>query len=394
MPATMTTVNNILKELYPGKDIADQLNEEAVGYKRIESTSQGVSTEVGGKYVTFPIRVRRNSGIGYRNELEQLQAAGQQGYASVRIGLTYGYGRIRMSGPSMELAESKPQAFASALTKEVDGLRDDLLKDTNRIFYGDGTGVMATLTSAPAASTTFTVASIQYLNIGDVIDIFTLPATNKATGRTITAINDATNTITVDAVVTAASGDVIVRTGNLGREPQGLASIVAAAGLLYNVDPASEPVWRSIVDTTGGALSEGNMIKNMDNVRTRGGGKPSVIISDLGTRRAYFNLLTQQRRYVQPTKFDGGLTGLAFHYGTEVPLVDDVDAPAGTLHFLGESSFKIYRDQPWHWSTHAGSDIWKWVDNFDAYEALLVQYWQLGIDRRNSHAKMTGITAG
>lgn len=390
----MTTVNNILKELYPGKDIADQLNEECVGYKRIERTSDGVSTEVGGKYVTFPLRVRRNAGIGYRNELEALPTAGQQGYASVRIGLTYGYGRVRMSGPTMELAESKPQAFANALTKEVEGLRTDLLKDTNRIFYGDGTGTMAVLTSAPAAATTFTVASVQYLNLGDVIDIFTLPATNKATARTITNINSATLTVTVDAAVTAAISDVVVRTGSLSREPNGLASIVAAAGVLYNVDPATEPTWKSIVDSTGGALSEGNMIKNMDNVRIAGGGSPSVIIADLGSRRAYFNLLTQQRRYVNSQKFEGGLQGLAFNYGTEIPLVDDVDAPPQTLHGLGEGAFKIYRDAPWHWSQHDGSDIWKWVDGFDAYEALLVQYWQLGIDRRNAHWKMTGITAG
>lgn len=390
----MTTVNNILKELYPGKDIADQLNEECVGYKRIESTSEGVSTEVGGKYVTFPIRVRRNSGIGYRNELEALPTAGQQGYASVRVGLTYGYGRVRMSGPTMSLAQTKPQAFASALTKEVEGLRSDILKDTNRIFYGDGTGTMAVLTTSPAGATTFTVASIQYLNLGDVIDIFTLPSTSKATVKTITAINDTTNVVTVDAVVTAAAGDVVVRTGDLSREPNGLASIVAASGLLYNVDPSSEPVWKSTVDTTGGALSEGNMIKNMDAVRTRGGGRPTVIVADLGTRRAYFNLLTQQRRYVNSQKFEGGLVGLAFNYGVEIPLVDDVDATPQSLHFLGESSFKVYRDEPWHWSQHDGSDIWKWVDGFDAYEALLVQYWQLGIDRRNSHAKMTGITAG
>ncbi len=343
----MTTIANILKELYPGKDVADQLNEDAVGYKRIEGTSAGVTTEVGGKYVTFPIRTRRNSGIGYRNELEQLQAAGQQGFASVRIGLTYGYGRIRMSGPSMELAESNPQAFVNAMTAEIDGIKTDLLKDTNRIFYQDGTGTMAVLTTAPAAATTFTVASIQYLNLGDVIDIFTLPSTNKATARTITAINDTTNVITVDAAVTAAIGDVVVRTGDLSREPNGLAAIVAATGTLYNIDPTVEPVWKSTVDSSGGALSEGQIIKNIDTMRTKGGGKPTLLIADLGTRRAYFNLLTQQRRYVNSTKFDGGLQGLAFNYGTEIPLVEDVDATPQTLHGLNEKKIKIYRDQVW-----------------------------------------------
>jgi hypothetical protein len=393
MPATLTTVANILKELYPGKDIADQLNEEVVGYKRIEGSSEGVTTEVGGKYVTFPVRVRRNSGIGYRNELEALPTAGQQGFASVRIGLTYGYGRIRLSGPSMSLAETNVQAFASAVTEEIDGIKTDILKDTNRIFYDDGTGTMAVLTSAPAASLTFTVASVQYLNVGDVIDIFTLPATSKATVKTITAINDATLTVTVDAVVTAAIGDVVVRTGNLSREPNGLASIVLATGTLYNIDPTVETSWKSTVDTTGGALSEGNMIKTIDTVRTKGGGRPSVIVTDLGSRRAYFNLLSQQRRYVNAKSFDGGLQGLAFNYGTEIPLVEDVDCTPGVLFFLNEKSFKIYRDQVWHWSQKDGA-MWKWVDGFDAYEALLVQYWQLGINRRNSHAKMTGITAG
>ncbi len=389
----MTTIANILKELYPGKDVADQLNEDAVGYKRIEGSSAGVTGDVGGKYVTFPIRTRRNSGIGYRNELEQLQAAGQQGFASVRIGLTYGYGRIRMSGPSMELAESNPQAFVNAMTAEIDGIKTDLLKDTNRIFYQDGTGTMAVLTTAPAAATTFTVASIQYLNLGDVIDIYTLPSTNKATARTITAINDSTNVVTVDAAVTAAIGDVVVRTGNLSREPNGLAAIVSATGTLYNVDPTVEIVWKSTVDSSGGALSEGQIIKNIDTMRTKGGGKPTLLIADLGTRRAYFNLLTQQRRYVNATKFDGGLQGLAFNYGTEIPLVEDVDATPQTLHGLNEKKIKIYRDQVWHWSQKDGQ-MWKWVDNFDAYEALLVQYWQIGIEQRNCFMKMTGITAG
>lgn len=389
----MTTLSNILKELYPGKDVADQLNEEVVGYKRVESSSQGVTGEVGGKYVTFPIRTRRNAGIGYRNEMEALQAAGNQGFASVRIGLTYGYGRVRMSGPSMELAETNPQAFANGLTLEIDGIKGDILKDTNRIFYGDGTGTMAVLTSAPAAALTFTVADIRYLNLGDVIDIYTLPATNKATARTITAINDTTNTITVDAVVTAAIGDVVIRTGNLSREPNGLASIIAASGALYNVDPATEPVWKSTVDTTGGPLSEGQIIKNIDTQRTKGGGKPTLLLADFGTRRAYFNLLTQQRRYINSKEFAGGLQGLAFNYGTEIPLVEDVDGPLQTLIGLKENAIKIYREQAWHWTQRDGQ-MWKWVDGFDAYEALLVQYWQIGIEQRNCFFKMTGLTAG
>ena len=78
MPATMATVSAILKEIYEPK-IQEQLNDAAVTLKRIERTSEGVGEDVGGRYVTFGVHVRRNSGLGARNELELLPGPGQQG---------------------------------------------------------------------------------------------------------------------------------------------------------------------------------------------------------------------------------------------------------------------------------------------------------------------------
>src|SRR5678815_3280609 len=93
MGATLTTVAAITKEIY-GPRVVNQLENEIVLTKRIEKTSRGTVSEVGGKYVTFPLKVRRNTGIGYRNELENLQDAGQQGWQNVRVPLRYGYGPV------------------------------------------------------------------------------------------------------------------------------------------------------------------------------------------------------------------------------------------------------------------------------------------------------------
>src|SRR5436190_16869847 len=114
MPATLTTVSAILKEVYED-DIREQLDNGAVALRRIEKSSEGVESQVGGKYVTFPIKTRRNQGIGARNEMELLPVAGQQGYAAARVGLKYLYGLVRLSGQTIELADSNYQAFASAL---------------------------------------------------------------------------------------------------------------------------------------------------------------------------------------------------------------------------------------------------------------------------------------
>lgn len=392
MPATLSTVTAITKEIYQGK-IQTQLQDEAVGYKRIEQTSEGTTSDVGGRYVTFPIRVRRNAGIGYRNELEQLQNPGQQGYASVRIGLKYGYGRVRLSGQTMDLVETNAQAFASAMQLEMDGLKNDTLKDVNRIFYGNGVGSMATVTADGA--NTVTVGSTQYLEVGQQVDIVSPDGlTVRASNRQITAINTSSGVITYDgADATAVAGDFVIRTGNYGREPNGLTSIVAATGALFNVDPAVEPKWASVVNSNGGtlrALSESLLINITDQVRINGG-KTSLLLSSLGVRRAYFNLLTQQRRYVNTKEFSGGLTGLAFNNGREIPFVEDPDAPPNRIWALDEDTFKIYRLKPWYFDNKDGA-IWKWTDNFDAYEALLKQYWELGINRRNANGVVQDVT--
>lgn len=398
MVASLTTVNSIMKEVYIGK-IQDQLQDECTGYKRIESSSNGVESQVGGKYVTFPIRVGRNAGIGYRNELEQLQDGGQQGYASVRVGLKSGYGRSRISGQTMELVDSNYQAFANAMNLEMSGLKDDILKDTNRIFYADGTGSLGAIVTG-ATGNTVTVTNPQYIEKGQIVDIGTAAqlagSTAPAVTRTITSVNYTSGVIVFDgASATIANTSIVVRTGDYLREPNGLGSIVTDSGALFNVDPSTVPQWKAVVDSNSGtprALSEGLMITDTDAVR-RNGGKTSLILMSLGVRRAYFNLLSQQRRYPSTTTFEGGFQGLAFSNGREIPCVEDVDCPVSTMFGLDESSLTIYREKPWDFMQRDG-DVWKWVPNFDAYEAVLYQYWEIGLNRRNANWKMTDITEG
>jgi len=397
MGATLATVATITKEVY-GPRIVDQLENETVLTKRIEKTSRGTTSEVGGKYVTFPLKVRRNHGLGYRNELEALQPAGQQGWTNVRVPLRYGYGRVQLSGQTIELVNENFQAFSSAIHEEMTGLKDDILKDTNRILWGNGLGVLATVDTAAGPVNTVSVGTsetaVDWLDLDKQVDILSSNGvTPKASNRKITAINEATGDFTFDgAAATVVVGDIVVRAGNYGREPQGLTSLVAASGTLFNLDPTVEPLWKSTEDNTGGALSESKMIAMMDKLRKKGG-RASVIITDLGTRRAYFNLLTTQRRFTGTKDFEGGFSGLAFAYEGEVPVITDVDAPAGKMWFLKEDSFKIYRRRAWDWETRDGN-MWKWVVGYDAMEAFMKQYWEFATERRNVNGVMTAITPG
>lgn len=405
MPATLTTVSAITKEIYEPK-MREQLQNETVALKRIETSSEGVETQVGGKYVTFPLHTRRNAGIGARNEMEALPTAGQQGFAAARVSLRYLYGLMRLSGQTIELADSNFQAFASALDQETTGLKNDLKKDQNRQVYGNGSGAVATVGTAGTTVNTFTagtVNGVQNVQLGMQIDIIlgtslgnAIP-TVVASNRQVTAINIATGVVTFDgAAASTAVGDIMVRTGNVNREWSGFDSILSATTVFQNVDPAVEPSWKALLDSNAGtnrALSESLMILMADNIRAQGG-TVTAMFSNLGVRRAYFNLLTAQRRFTNTQEFTGGFKGLAFTTDNgDIPFVVDIEAPKNRVYFMNEKEITLYREADWSFMNRDGS-MWQRVIGFDAYEAIMFQYSQLGTHRRNTHGLLSDITEG
>lgn len=403
--ATMATLTSMLKEVYEGR-IEDQKNEEVIAVKRIESSSENVVDTVGGKYVTFPIRVQRNTNISYRAEDTQLGAnAGRQGYAAVQVPLKYGYGRFRVTGQVMELAETNPQAFASALDDEMESLKVDIVKDENRIAYGvyqGENGSLAKVIAAFTATTTINVDTTQFLSVGEQIDIRNVTTGSVATGVADVTITDivtegAPGQITISAATAMTDANSrIYRMGNRNLEPTSFSDITSATSVLHGLDPAVQRVWKGNTVAIAGALTELNMIKACDTARTRGG-KTSVIFTTLGVRRSYFGLLKADRRLVDTKAYPGGFQALPFNYGREIPVVEDPDCPSngtapnvGQMFYMDETKIRKYRKRPWYFSDVDGS-IFKWVNNFDAWEGLMKCYFEYGTKQRNAHVLHTGV---
>lgn len=396
---TMAVVDSILKEIYEDK-IRDQLQSEMIALKRIEKTSEGITNEVGGKYVTFPIRVKRNHGIGARNENEALPPPRSQQYAAARIRLKYLYGTASLTGQTFELAETNPQAFASALSQEMDGLKQTLKKDTNRQMYGTSLGIMSTVTTGAGPQTTHTfLAGTQYLEVGMITDVLSSTgAVIKVEETEILAINTTTGVVTFDKSFTTVTGDILTRFRSYGKEKTGFSQIIAATGSLYDIDPATQPVWASTVNSNASinrALSEGLMIKMVDDIRTQGG-DVTVIFASLGVRRSYFNLLVQQRRYSNTQEFAGGFKGLAFTTDNgDIPLISDFDCQPNRQYYVNEKEIKLYEQGDWSFMNRDGSN-WQRVitaeGTFDAYQATMYKYCEVGTHRRNSHGLLSDIT--
>lgn len=402
MGSTLASIDATLKEVYEG-DVRRQLMDETVALKRVTRSSDGVSNETNGKYVTFPVHVRRNGGLGSRNESEALPAAGQQGYAAARLALKSDYLGIELTGHAIDMSDTNPKAFAKSLDEEMERGRADFKKDLNRQIYGNGSGAITTV-RAVVTSTTIPVVDARLFWVGShVIDVVTAPSTVVASARTVTArdLTPGANTITISgAAITTVVGQLITLKDSVNREITGLGAIIANSGVLYNINPATEPEWTSEVDSNGGtprALSEGLMLRLVDRVRSRGG-KTTAILTDDGSFRAYWALLSQLRGFTNTQDFSGGYKGLSFSAGaSEIPVVSDFDAPLGVMHFINEDDITFYRDEDIHWLDRDNAILKQKVDasgRYDIWQAHMVERHELGIGRRNTHAKLTDIIAG
>jgi hypothetical protein len=397
----------ILKQIY-SDGVNEQINNETPALSHIKSTAKNI-TNVGGAGVAFVAHFGRNHGIGARGELEQLPSAGQQVYARGTTGLKSLYGAIQATGQVMYQAKSNPQAFVDYVGEEMTRIKSDLAKDQNRQVYGDGTGTLATVDGVVTASTSIVVDSVLYLEIGtriDILEVATIgnptPTPQNTAYLTITNIDEATLTITVDVAQTLTDNDVIVRssrtaaggTNSWNKEWTGFASIINNTGTLYGIDPTVYPEWKAhtaVPVDGGGALTELDLDDVIQNVRKKGS-RPTRIITTPGVYRAYWNALQGLRQFVNKTDLNGGVGGgLSFTtpYG-DIPMMTDFDAPAGIAWFPNDKEIALNTNVGWEFIDEQGA-TWQKMTGYDAFIAEMRNYSELTTYRRNAHGKLSGI---
>lgn len=394
--ATLSTLSSILKDMYePG--VNEQLVNDVLITQRLEARSD----ELFGNQAVVALHKSRTGGFGARPENGALPNPGAQGWARATFDLKFLYGIVEVTGPSRAKTRSEAGAWLESLRSELDGIRNDLANDLARQLYGSGDAVIAT-TGTNGSGTTHTLQSAEpirkgFIHEGQVIDIGVAGDYDSvATARTITAVNVATPSITVSgANFATTAGDRVSITGSAVSsstvyEVSGLQQVVATAATAFGgIDPsvAGNSYWDNLRDTTGGALTLDNLMKAYNQVRIAGG-QVSAMISTFGLQRALFNLLQSQVRYVNPLEIRGGFQVLEFQ---GQPFIADRQAPFGKIFLLDERFLKIYSNMGWHFLDDDGS-VLKWKSGFDAWQAVLARYMNLGATRRNVQMVMSGLT--
>jgi RNase P/RNase MRP subunit p29 len=403
--ADLTSVAPMLKEVWPDA-FETAFSNEIVGISRLEQTSDGISQDYSGRYVVIPMKVSRNHGIGSRTERAVLPLPGKQGFVGTRVTMRYQYGVGDITVQGLKLADREPRSFVNLLDQEMTGLRDDVMKDYARQFYGNGSGSLGEVTDDTTGTTdvnTLEVDSVQYLEPGQIVDIVLASGpTIQVTGAEIVSVDEDDKLIVFDVNVSAVTtGAIVVRTGSYNQEINGLGAFMGGAEV-QNLAAATEPTWEAPIFTAASARAydEILLIKAMDSTRRRSGKQISAMFTDFGGRRAVFTDLVASREYVNTIEFAHGFSALPFNYGAKtVPIVEDPDYPtdfdAAETSFIGlaEDQVTVYKDPDgWHFAEETGSMFLAAQDRSDAWEFRIRQISQLGISQRNCHFKIDRIT--
>ena len=418
MPATLSTVDAILKDDY--KEYLDNLNNANFILSQVETRKDTVQ----GRIARHAVHLGRSSGVGARAENGTLPTAGNQAFATVPVPVRYVYGRIQLSGPTIKQAVTDRGAFIDALDAEMEGIKNDAMKDVNRQLWGTSNGVIAqcgTTTAATTvvlASTTGSTALRQlFFDGGMVVDIGTVASpTTVASARTISSVDETNKTIAISgAAVTTSSSHFVFRSGaggassNTGQpgdgqvELTGLQTIVDDSAVLHTINPSSQPKWKAYVNSNSGTnrsitetLITGSIMKTL----TNSGKKPSLLVSAEGVNLAISNLLLSLKRNMEQTSLKGGYAGIQFYSpsvsgkGDEAPtaLYADFDCPNNRLYGINPDVLVYHQVGDGFQFMDLDGAVMNRKPDTDAYEATLYTYGELACKQRNAHFVIKDIT--
>jgi hypothetical protein len=167
-------------------------------------------------------------------------------------------------------------------------------------------------------------------------------------------------------------------------------SLSSTTNNLQDVDAETYTWWRSKVignDGTPTALTTENMDYLYGYLTTEKDAKLSLILSTWKVLNKYQQILKEDRRFVDSMKLDGGVTAISYN---GIPMVADPDCARGTMYFLDESVLSLYQKRPFEF-IKSGGDILHWITGYDAFQAVMAGYCELGVHNRGKLGKIIDI---
>lgn len=383
---TLTSAENALKTLYLGV-VADQLN---TNVNPLLAKISQTTSDVWGKEIRKLAPFGLNGGIGAGTEDGALPVASGNSYAQFVLTLKNLYGTIQISDKAIRASQNNAGAFVNLLEAEMEGLLKASKFNFGRMLYGDGSGVLATVSSF--TPNVITVDTTKNVMEGMLVDIIRSTGTTAVYARRISEVDRENNTITLDGSTLSSSavaeGDVVVVQGSYNKELTGLGALFGDSDTLYGLTRSSNK-WMKPYSTTSSTITDVKIQKAIDTLDEVAGSNADFIVCSAGVKRAYQDYLLTNRSNVDVMNLQGGYKAISYN---GIPVISDRFCPEGTMYILNTGDFHLHQLCDWRWLEGENGKVLHQDANKPTYTATLVKYADMICDRPIGQAKISGIT--
>lgn len=323
-----------------------------------------------------------SGGFGYGAEGQATPAAG-----GVRVERfeTYAkdmYVNIVISEKAVKLTGSSG-AMANALDTEVKGAYATAKWNVGRSLFGNGTGVLTTISALGTAGNIITVADTSYVKEGLIIDIYatsgTTPQTNGA-GRRILSVDRVNKTITIGGDAATFSAGFITVQNSYKREITGLGAIFDdSITSLYGISKASNPFLKPVVQDGGSDLDDGIITKALRRAKNDKNSDIDMILCGDEAYDHYVSYLRVNNIRVEDMShtIQGGFKAIKFIFGNkEVDIVNESFVPAREMWGVETGCLELH-SLDWNFAELQNGGIFNLMENQSCYRALLANYGDL-----------------
>ena len=383
---TLTSAESALKNVYLGV-VANQLN---VRSNPLLAKIKMSSKDVWGKEIRKLAPFGINGGVGAGSETASLPKSSGNSYVQFTAELKNLYGKIELSDKAIRASANNLGAFVNLLSDEMEGLVKASAFNLGRMLYGDGSGLLATVSSA--SGQTVTCDKVNNLIEGMLVDVYTGESVN-AKQLKITYVDRVNKTFNYEGTATIKTGDKIYCQGSKGYEITGLGKIFDTTNTtLYGVSVTDYPWLKPYVSapSSNQDISDTLIQEAVDELEFNHDSQINYIATTAEIRRAYQQYLSACKRNIDVMDLEGGFKTIS-HNG--IPVVADRFVDSGKMFLLNTNDFTLHQLCDWKWLEGENGRILRQNADQPAYSATLVKYAELICDKPCGQALLTKINS-
>ncbi len=280
------------------------------------------TTAVSGKYIVFPVRFGRSTGLNNVGYGGYIPDPGSQSALTYSTITRKGMARIALDGDTIRHGKTNGGAYAEAMQIEMEGIIDDIMIDRARQVHNDGSGRIAEIKTAGAATANLTLkvnSSIEgalTTRAAGTLDKYIEPGMRLAkfgnTGGTSTSW-DGTNFVIIVDTVTTSGADVVITAKSTAGTPITFSTASAVGEWIVRCSTGSTAA-QDIKDTAyrremmgiGGVFSDTGTLNGM----VGSGSQQSAAESDIVSSTAFFQgISASTQAFNRAIVLDNGAAG-------------------------------------------------------------------------------------